>query len=241
MGTNCGNEGFQTLQTLLAEGHTVTTFTGITAIDFSNALEGQDLLYIPELEIGNLAAALSPAAINVISTYINNGRGLIVHGSTSSNPVSFLNTVFGFSISGIATVSGNCPITLNTTMANGTSFSGGPLTLGCYLSATRVLVSSLPASSKCIYEDATLRAVVALMPYGSGKITYMGWDWFEGGPGCAAEDAQWVSAVNNAIAEVTVTPPPIPTMGEWGLIGFSLLLGSLAAGSMFRRKKLAIA
>ena len=39
----------------------------------------------------------------------------------------------------------------------------------------------------------------------------------------------------------SISPPPIPTMGEWGLIGFILLLGSIAVGSMYRRRKWAIA
>src|ERR1051326_2165234 len=44
-------------------GHTVNTFTGITAADFAAAEAGSDLLLIPEQENGALAPALSGAAI----------------------------------------------------------------------------------------------------------------------------------------------------------------------------------
>ncbi len=44
---------------LVMLGHTVTTFTGIAAADFQGAIDDSDCLLIPELELGDLGAALS--------------------------------------------------------------------------------------------------------------------------------------------------------------------------------------
>jgi hypothetical protein len=93
-----GDEANEILAALQSQGHTVTTFTGITDTDFRNALVDQDALVIPELELGDLGAALTPQAQAVIANFVSGGGGLIIAGQSGANDTSFLNTVFSFGL-----------------------------------------------------------------------------------------------------------------------------------------------
>ena len=86
-----GSEASNLYDTLQSQGHTVTTFTGITAADWTTATAGQGVLAIPELENGDLDAALDAAARTAIAEYGQGCGVLWVFGwsaSEASRPTS---------------------------------------------------------------------------------------------------------------------------------------------------------
>ncbi|MEL6863099.1 MAG: hypothetical protein AAFP19_01715, partial [Bacteroidota bacterium] len=199
--TSCFNEYPNTLATYQELGFNPTIISDISPTDLAAGLIGQDVLVIPETESGNFANDLSPAAATIIQDFVASGNGLIMHGSGgASTGNENLNAIFGFNISyGGGTTSGVS--TLNTVQAQGTSFEGCVPTIP-NLNAVYLLTGSLPADTKCIYERNSTQTSVALIPFGSGEIAYLGWDWFNGGPGCGFDGSDWETILQKAVMEV---------------------------------------
>ncbi len=200
--------------TLTQLGHTATTFTGITAADFTNAIAGKDILIIPELENGDLGTDLTIAARGVISDFVTNGGGVIVFGSQSeSNPAtedhapSFLNQVFDFSITsrGVLPNSSNPANTdahLNELNSQDTTFYDDIDDLNNFSGVQFLVVSSLPPSSKAIYDTAFGEYTsVFLTPHGTGQIIYLGQDWFNIQPN-GLRDGGWLDVLDSALHQL---------------------------------------
>ena len=180
-------------------GYTATTFSDISAAGFSAALLDSGVLVIPSLEIADLYAALTPDAVEVISTYVKGGGGLLVAGSdySNGNSISFLNGIFDYVLLDSATQ--NAISTLNNGDAAGTLFADDPVSVAGALLTSFVTTSSLPEDSLSIYAS-TSNSSVFVSPYGRGKVSYLGYDWSSA---VNADWAQiWDSALNNNTALV---------------------------------------
>ena len=98
-GDTCGSEADNLIASIDSfGGHNLTTFTGISASEISAALEGKQVLVIPELEEGDLAPDLTPEALGVIAEFVNQGGRLLVFGSSNEEAQSLLNALFGYSL-----------------------------------------------------------------------------------------------------------------------------------------------
>jgi hypothetical protein len=180
---------------LVSLGHTVTTFTGLTAADFTAALAGKDVLVIPEQEIGAIAPALSAAAKTAIQNFVAGGGGLVI----SCDYRDFLNGVFGYSL-----VDGGSSTASITPAATGTAFAGGPATLPPHSFTLEFDTASLPSGAQTIYSDG-VGSTVTLIPYGSGTIASLGWDWFNAAP-LGSQDSGWLQVLDSAVEQVGVGP-----------------------------------
>ena len=215
---NAFSESDNLQATLTQLGHTATTFSGITAADFTTALAGKQVLIIPELENGDLGADLSVAARGVISNFVASGGGVIIHGShNTTNPPkptnenhapSFLNNVFGFSV----VSNGSLPSesnpgqrtdsSLDPPASQDTTFYDDVAIIRNYDATQFLQVSSLPASSKSIYETAFgVDSSVALMPYQAGQVIFMGPDWSNMAPN-GSNDAGWLDVLDSALHQL---------------------------------------
>jgi YVTN family beta-propeller protein len=179
---------------LAAMGYTVLPFTGIDEAAWSTALAGANVLAIPELENdSNLGNDLSPAARAVIADFVDSGGGLIEFDDGSS----FLNPVFGFSLSHSG--GGNSSITA---AAVGTAFQGGPATLPSNNATQGLDSSTFPVGGLAIYSSGGNNAEVAWLPYGSGQIVYLGWDWYDAAPP-GSQDGGWLDVLERAALQVS--------------------------------------
>jgi hypothetical protein len=196
---NTVNDESDTLQfSLAAFGLTVHTFTGLTAADWSAALTGATALVIPELEVNDLAPALTPEVRTVIRDYVDAGGGLIVMGShyTPGHAANFLNAVFGTSVT-----EQNALSSYNrTAAAAGTEFADEAPTLPPNEGTSTLAISSLPAGARVIYGSAT-QAAVALAGFGDGSIAYVGWDWSNAAP-LGTQNNGWLGVLESAYLEV---------------------------------------
>lgn len=172
------------------------TFVGTTAADFTTALSGKRVLVIPELEVGDLNAALDPAARPVIEGFVASGGTMIVF-YPDFRQTSLVNAVFG---TAITQGSFAATYTLNGGAAFGTAFAGGPASLPDLSATGTVTITSLPSGSKSIYTDAgSVYATVAVVPHGAGRIVIMGWDWFDAIP-LGLTDGGWLEVLARATA-----------------------------------------
>src|SRR5262245_12438086 len=92
---NSTGEAYTLQQTLISQGNTVTTFTGITGSAFSAALAGNTFLVIPELQNGNLSPDLDDNARFVINAFVKAGGTLMVFDPGTGDPLAVINEVFG--------------------------------------------------------------------------------------------------------------------------------------------------
>jgi hypothetical protein len=229
------SEASNLYDTLLSQGHGVTTFDGITAADWATATAGKDVLAIPELENGDLNAALDAAARTAIASYVQGGGVLWVFGSSADNAYDLLNSIFFCCISGGAD---DAPYPLNNSDAIGTPFEGGPVSLPYNDDTTGIVSSSLPPGSKVIYEAASGPAdsIVSLIPEGSGWIVFFGYDWYNAAP-TGSYDGGWLEVLDRG-TELGTAPEPksIPTLSEWSMLLLVLMLATAGAILIARRR-----
>ena len=180
------------------KGHTVNTFTGITDVAWSSALDSADMLHIPELENGDLAAALSPNAIAVISNYVSEGGCLVTYGDSPGRSAALLNTVFGFATFGFGV---NPQAATISSEAGFSSFAGGPTSLAGNSAHFIWQRSSLPAGALSIYEISGAAVTsVAVMSQGLGSVLFLAWDWFDAFP-AGSQDGGWDDVLGRSVAQ----------------------------------------
>jgi hypothetical protein len=187
---NTDSEASNMESTLTDLGIPVTTFTDVSAAEVTKTLIGKDVLVLPEFENGDLTPDLNAAAQTVLAGYVAAGGTLIVNYSSD---VNLLNTVFGFSL----TTGGFVAANLQGPKADATPFARGPSTLAANDATSGITMTSLPLGARAVYNDGT-NALLAVIPFGVGKIVYLGWDWFfDPADSASAKDA-WFTALNSA-------------------------------------------
>lgn len=223
------------MQRALQRSNTVSTFIGVTAVEWTAALAGQDVLVIPEQENGDLAPALPPATITVIQNFVNGGGRLIVAEDYAAT--LFLNAVFGYTL---VNSSGGTS-TYDSVAAAGTPFTAGPASLPDNDAVNGMSIASLPAGAKCVYVSAP-DCMMFTVTYGSGRISYLGWDWFDAQP-VGSQDGGWNTLLVSAaagvptvyVAQSTAKALPVPTLAHGVQAMLALLLAALGAALLRRR------
>lgn len=150
---------------------------------------------IPEIEKADILPDMSAGAKSAVNNFVSNGGKLLMFNSPIGDMVDFLNDIFSFSIGGEGGI--NEPI--NLTVAGSALFPSESPTIS-YLDATNSLdTSTLPAESVTIYEGSGAnQSVVIMIPYGSGKIYVLGWDWFDASP-LGGEDGGWLHLLESIL------------------------------------------
>lgn len=171
------------------------TFTDISESSFASFSGG--FILIPEIEEDNLNPDLTSGARTAIESFVDNGGTFIVFHPGNGDVPEVLNAVFGFSID---TNDPDEPISLTQDGEN--LFPGESSTLASLSATSSIDTSTLPENSITIYEgDGANQSVVAMIPYGGGKIYVLGWDWYDappiGGEGSAGEE--WNSLLESIL------------------------------------------
>lgn len=170
-------------------GKSYNTFTDISQSTFESFTGGT--LIIPELQGDDLDTDLTVGAKGAIENFVDNGGTLLTFEPYSNNLYVLLNNIFGFSLSinGISD-----PINLTT---EGLAlFPTAPNSITNNDGTDALDTTTLPPNSVTIYEGSSSdQSVVTMIPYGSGKIYVLGWDWYDGAPN-GTQDGGWLSVLN---------------------------------------------
>jgi len=195
---------------LVSLGHTVTTFTtGIAATDWTTALAGKQVLVMPEQRLSpapELGNVLSTAAKTVIKNFVLNGGGLIINATQQNLDQWFLNKIFGFAPGGDGQYTGNWR--LESTAAAGTAFCGAQSSLFANADTQIIFTTAVSAvpGGKSIYVDplpyAADHSIVSILPYGSGEVVILGWDWDSAAPN-GSVNGGWLNILDRAVYQVT--------------------------------------
>ena len=195
-GTSNSSEASNLEATLESQGHSVATFTGITAADISAAIDGKAVLAIPEQENGDLNSVLDSAARTAIADFVSAGGRLIIFFDLSTYYLQLLNATFGYSISD---TSSSGPYSYASTAASGTPFvSGAPASLPDHSATDPVQTATLLTGSSAIYTTTDGDSVLTFISRGSGSIVIVGWDWYDAQP-TGSKDDGWLTVLDLAI------------------------------------------
>lgn len=214
----CEAEGLVVQQVLTNLGY--NSFIAINdENDLPGILPGLDLLIIPEDEENSFAP--TGAVLTSIQNFVSGGGKVIVMYSTS-----VLDDIFALNVGEGGDDDDDDDddddISIIPASATGTCYDSSGVTSLSFNNATSVLESMLPEGSICYYKSGD-RAGVASIPYGSGSVCFLGWDWYY----CDESDTEeeknaWNTVLGCMIQEAGISVAPIPTMGQWALIVLSL-------------------
>ena len=156
------------------------------------------VLFMPELENGDLNSALDTDAKQAIKSFVEAGGQLVINGSYGSEDESLLNDIFGFSITNGSNTSSNVPTFSQTGAVTGTDFESGPAQLNNPNGTYTWDISSLPAEATVMYSDGDDAAVVTI-PVGDGQITFLAYDWYNAAP-TGSQDGGWTDILDIAVS-----------------------------------------
>jgi hypothetical protein len=176
-------------------GRDYITFTDISAEGFTTALDGKKNLLMPENEYDDLI--LSGEAEAVIEDFVNTGGNLIIF-KAENEYLGIINSAFGMSIGSYGEGGGDIE---KQPAASTTIFSDCASTLPDLSATSAVNATTLPEDGIAVYKSQfTDASYVTLIPYGSGNIILLGWDWYNAQP-VGSEDGGWLQVLFNATAE----------------------------------------
>jgi hypothetical protein len=203
--------GFALREWLLSLDVELREIAGITEGDFATALDGANVLVIPELaESNTLGADMSPAARQVVADFVGAGGRVVIAAGANviRDPTPTINAIFGFSTAVVNTAACEPLACTESAAAAGTEFEGigdFPYVLG----NVGLDPASLPAGSIVPVDDPNNAVVpVTVMPYGDGAVGYVGWTFFQSEPSGPTNGGPWAEAMEAAITPVTVDIAP---------------------------------
>ena len=190
-------EGTNTVNMLTSLGYNVTTFSGITAADWTQQFNDKRIIVIPEQEVGEIASSLDGASRLALSNGVALGGSVLVFGQGDSRAESFLNIAGSLSLSH----STNDPygsIGLNSANVAGTPFVSGPSILswanGTYTN------KGWPSTSVIAY-GSTSEVWVASATTGGGQVGFVAYDYFY--PSGQSASGNWTLVVDKMIQQLS--------------------------------------
>jgi hypothetical protein len=198
-GSDSGNEPNNIMAYLDANSIAYETFTDISEFGWNDLVYTGRAGYviIPELEDSDILPDLTSGAKNKINNFVFSGGKLLMFAPDNGDVVPFLNDIFSFSI--ISGGEGCISEPISLTVAGSALFPSESATIPSLSDTSFLDTSTLPAESVTIYEGSgPNQSVVTMIPYGSGKIYVLGWDWFDAAP-IGPEDGGWLNLLESIL------------------------------------------
>lgn len=185
-GTSSGHEANNLIIYMNSASIKFTTFTDISENSWADVASKTKTIVIPEIEESDLLPDLTTGARNQINSFVNKGGNLVMFNPNNGDVIELLNTIFGFNLD-----TWDYDVPFNLTSAGSTLFPGLSSTLPYNNGTSAIHSTTLPVDAVIIYEgDGSEQALVVQIPYGSGKIYILGWDWYDAAPQ-GSQDGGW--------------------------------------------------
>lgn len=177
----------------------ITSFGG----DFATQLDNSRFFFMTDMEREDpsLTAFYPTAARTKLASWVSNGGVLVMTGTANDRDNVFLNLTFGWDL----TRNTGSLWVKNATNTSGTPFDSVNVVNLAAFSATDAIGKGTVSGFKAMWGTDS-NATVAVIPYGSGNVIFMGYDFFNTGkvsatfrPGqasaCAQAGNDWVVSV----------------------------------------------
>ena len=213
-GATASSDAIQAVLTSL--GHSVVTFTGITATDFDTARGMAGLILFPDLlNSGQLRLDLTPSAKAALSNYVNAGGGIIAVGNSAH---LLLNTLFYptcnfVTVQCFASSGTGGPSFRQAGGVAGTPFASAPAQLDNPPAVGVALnpVAFTPVGGRNLYRDSVggfpNSTTVLTAPFGLGQFGYLSWNYAQTTP-LGTLDGGWNSVLDIMVEELNAVPEP---------------------------------
>ena len=173
------------------------TFTDISESGWDSVVSLAGYVVIPEIEGSDILPDMSAGAKSAVSNFVSSGGKLLMFAPDNGDVIPFLNDIFSFSI--ISGGEGGISEPISLTVAGSALFPSESSTIPSLSDTSGLDASTLPAESVTIYEGSGANeSVVTMIPYGSGKIYVLGWDWYDASPQ-GGEDGGWLSLLDSIL------------------------------------------
>lgn len=192
-------------------GHSVSTFSGLTAAAFSAGLAGADLVLFPELP--NYAEGVGywePGVLLALSAFVSSGGGLIAAGDYA---LRVLNAVFYPACNGVtvlcyASSGSGGPSLLDLNVAAGTPYAGAPGTLTAPPEPPGAInaYAFFPADGLNLYRDLSGGTTVLAAPFGAGRYGFLSWGYAGSVPE-GSLDGGWALLMGIMVDDVAAPVP----------------------------------
>ncbi len=200
---NSSCEAYTLKNFLESINYNVHTFEGTDSASLFDGLSCHEVFFLPESEAGDFANDINPnGGGEVIRDYVNTGGLMFIMGSdglnqSSSNSAENINALFNLNIQNAAFTSSGY-----TYLNQGANISFlGSLPDSVRSFTTTNFIFGLPANAEIIYELEQDKVSVVEIPYGDGRIVYLGWSFFNGGPTGNQGPDNWSNLIQVLIRE----------------------------------------
>lgn len=135
---------------------------------------------------------LPESAKSAFRDWTTGGGVMVMTGTASDADVRFLNNIYNWNL----TNQGGATATEVSSNTSGTPFENATagVSLGTPSATGSIGLGTVPNVTP-MWTTSAGNAAVAVMRYGSGYVIYLGWDYFDSGPGCGANSNPWVTGI----------------------------------------------
>lgn len=179
-----GSESSNLMVALKAAGFPLDTTSLEDSTSIAALLAGKDIIFLPET-----SPTFDAGTQAILKAFVDGGGTIVLVGGYDH--VDWVNSAFGWSLATGADWDGQEPMP-KASGAAASPFFSGPASIPANDGGEQLTAASLPTGAKIAYEgpNGDTDASVAILPSGSGRLIYFGWDWFDGAP-FGSQDGGW--------------------------------------------------
>jgi hypothetical protein len=179
-----GSEASNLYDAFRARGFQVDTFSATDSAAVAAILAANDVVVFPENE-GNGYSGIAAGTWLAVKAWADTGGTVAAFAD-----FTYLNTAFGWTLDGGDSWDDGAPYE-RTDAADETPFDG-PETIPGHSATSTIDAASLPGNAIIVYTgyDGSPDAGLAILPAGTGRMVYFGWDYYDGVP-TGVHDGGW--------------------------------------------------
>lgn len=174
--TDYGSEASNLYFAFRARGFKVDTFTNTDSAEVAGILAAHDVVVFPENE-GSTYTGVPAGTWKAVKAWADTGGTVVAFAD-----FTYLNAAFSWTLAGGDSWDDGAPYE-RTEAADDTPFDG-PETIPGHSATNTIDSASLPGSAVIVYSgyNGSPDAGVAILPVGTGRMVYFGWDYYDGVP-----------------------------------------------------------
>jgi hypothetical protein len=191
----CDNENYN-LERIVAgiSGFSVdTSIDDFTDPNLRSQLDASEFFFMTDLENRdpNSTSFFPVSAQDDFEQWVDAGGVMVMTGTGNSRDVDFLNLIFDWDLTERSASGALNPHPTNRAGTPYENFSG---TLVGHSATTAMGHGTVPNVTS-MWGNGSDISTVATIEYGRGTVIYLGWDFYDSGPGCDENSSDWVQNI----------------------------------------------